>query len=337
MEYNFGGEWQLGPKLNSGSFGELFKGKNIYTQEEIAIKLEPIAYKTDQLIHEAKILKHLEPALGFPKVRWYGHKTGFNVLVLDLLGPTLQELFNSVKKTLSLKTVLIIAEQLICRLEALHSFRYLHRDLKPENILIGRGNLVNLIYLIDFGLSKKFKKSNKEHIKYAEGKGFTGNQRFCSNNALMGIEQGRRDDLESLGYILIYLAKGKLPWENLQEATTSTKKEALIKVKVHLALEHLCDGIPNVFLQYMTYVKGLAFTAKPDYAYVKKIFRDFFIENQFVHDNAFEWRFQKVFLQNTKIGRIEKNAEFLPKIEFETTVHKEPEPNKSENNSCKLF
>ena len=336
MEYNFGGEWRLERKISSGAFGEIFKGRNIYTQEEVAIKLEPIACKTNQLLQEAKTLKHLEPALGFPKVRWYGQKNGFNALVLDLLGPTLQELFNSVKKSLSLKTVLVIAEQLISRIQALHSFHYLHRDLKPENILIGRGKFSHLIYLIDFGLSKKFKKSNKEHIRYREGKGFTGNQRFCSNNALMGIEQGRRDDLEALGYILIYLLKGKLPWENLQEATTSTKKEALIKIKVHLALEDLCEGCPSQFYTYMNYVKALPFTSKPDYAYLKLLFREVFVNNGFMYDNIFEWRFEHVFLSNTRVVA-QKRLEFPEKPEYEASMTKEIVPIMAEENSCRII
>mmetsp|Transcript_24917 Transcript_24917/g.24591 ORF Transcript_24917/g.24591 Transcript_24917/m.24591 type:complete len:162 (+) Transcript_24917:142-627(+) len=160
---------------------------------------------------ESAILLRLKEEPGVPKVKWYGTNGPFNVLIMDLLGYTIQELFFMCQKVFSLKTVLMIAEQAISRIESLHSYHLIHRDIKPENFLIGKNQFENIIYLIDFGLSKRYKKSPKNHIKYKQGKGFTGNQRFCSNNALLGIEQSRRDDLEALGYMLIYLLSGSLP------------------------------------------------------------------------------------------------------------------------------
>ena len=334
MEYKFGGEWCLGKKIASGSFGEIFKGTHIYTHEEVAIKLEPIASNTNQLLQEAKTLKRLEGALGFPKVRWYGHKIGFNVLVLDLLGPNLQELFNSVKKKLSLKTVLLIADQLISRIQALHSYHYLHRDIKPENILIGRGKFADLLYLIDFGLSKKFKKASKEHIRYREGKGFTGNQRFSSNNALVGIEQGRRDDLESICYVLIYFFKGCLPWEGIRQATPSLKKEALIQSKVLLSAEALCEGCPAVFYNFLTYTKSLPFSSKPDNSYLRKIFRDAFVQNEFVYDNWFEWKAQNVYLTNTATNPLVKAQEYVGKDYSNENNADNQEDKETKDSSC---
>ncbi|OMJ86115.1 hypothetical protein SteCoe_12473 [Stentor coeruleus] len=300
MDYKFGGQWCLERKITNGCFGEIFKGKNQYTQEEVAIKLEPVASKANQLLQEAKTLKRLDNALGFPKVRWYGYKGGFNVLILDLLGPNLQDLFNSLNKSLSLKSVLMIADQLLSRIQALHSYHYLHRDIKPENILIGRDNFTNLIYLIDFGLSKKFKDSTKKHIKYKEGKGFTGNQRFSSSNSLLGIEQSRRDDLEAIGYVLIYFVKGFLPWENSYNGENGQKKNPLVTSKIQVSIESLCKDCHPAFGLYMNYVKSLAFSTKPDYAYVIRIFRDAFISSDFEYDHAFEWKHMKIFLNNTK-------------------------------------
>jgi casein kinase 1 len=287
MEYELTDEWYLEKKISKGSFSEIFKGHNKATKQEVAVKLEKVSCNINQVLHEAKILKRLEPTLGFPRVYWYGATKDFNLAVLDLLGPSLQDIFISSNKRLGLKTVLIIAEQLISRVQALHSYHYLHRDIKPENILLGRGKLCNLIYLIDFGLSKKFKNSKKAHISYRDDKGFTGNQKFCSKNSLIGIEQGRRDDLEAIGYVLLYLLKGKLPWE-IPLKVNATRRLTLSEIKITVSLESLCKDCPGSFYTYMSYARSLSFSSKPDYSYIKKLFRETFVQNELIYDNIAE-------------------------------------------------
>ena len=208
----FGGKYLIGDKIGSGSFGEIYKCINIQTHEKTAIKLESVNATYSKLFNESKILKHLEGSLGIPELHCYGIDKGYNYMILDLLGPSLEDLKSFCGNKLSLKTVLMIFDQMINRVEYLHSKSLIHRDIKPENFLIGYQKRSNILYIIDFGLSKRYRDSKTlKHIPYRDTKAFTGTIRYASINTHLGIEQSRRDDLEATGYTLIYLLKGILP------------------------------------------------------------------------------------------------------------------------------
>jgi len=182
----------------------------------VAVKLEPVQSKRPQLLYEYQLYRVLAGSVGIANVRWYGVERDFNVLVLDQLGPSLEDLFNFCGRKFSTKTVLMLAEQCIVRIENLHEKGFLHRDVKPDNLLMGLGRRANQVYLIDFGLSKKYRDSRtQQHIPYCENKNLTGTARYASLNTHLGIEQGRRDDMESLGYLMMYLLRGSLPWQGL--------------------------------------------------------------------------------------------------------------------------
>eukprot|EP00913_Durusdinium_trenchii_P024513 g23012.t1 len=230
-EVTIGGKFRLGSKIGSGSFGAIHLGVNLRTGEEVAIKLEPLKSRHPQLLYEAKIYKGLAGSVGIPSIHWYGVQDSYTVMVLDLLGPSLEDLLTFCKGRLSLKTVLMVADQMINRLECVHSRNIIHRDVKPDNFLLGLGRRANQVNLIDFGLSKKYRDSKTQvHIPYREGKALTGTARYASINAHAGLEQSRRDDLEALGYVLIYLVKGCLPWQGLLSKTPKTKQERYQKI-----------------------------------------------------------------------------------------------------------
>ena len=201
MELRIGNKFRLGRKLGEGSFGDVFMGKNIISNDEVAIKLENRNAKHPQLHIEAKFLKLLQGGVGIPKLKWAGVEGDYNCLVMDLLGPSLEHLLNFCKRRFSLKTTLLLADQMIARIEFLHSKNFIHRDIKPDNFLMGVKNRGNLVYIIDFGLVKRFfdPKTNK-HIDYKEGRSLTGTARYASLNTHLGCEQSRRDDMESIGY-----------------------------------------------------------------------------------------------------------------------------------------
>ncbi|KAI3684184.1 hypothetical protein L6452_33404 [Arctium lappa] len=294
MEPRVGNKFRLGRKIGSGSFGEIYLGTNIQTNEEVAIKLENVKTKHPQLLYESKLYKILQGGTGIPNVRWYGVEGDYNVLVLDLLGPSLEDLFNFCSRKLSLKTVLMLADQMINRVEFVHCKSFLHRDIKPDNFLMGLGRRANQVYAIDFGLAKKYRDSSThQHIPYRENKNLTGTARYASMNTHLGIEQSRRDDLESLGYVLMYFLRGSLPWQGLKAGNKKQKYEKISEKKVSTSIEALCRGYPTEFASYFHYCRSLRFDDKPDYAYLKRIFRDLFIREGFQFDYVFDWTILK--------------------------------------------
>ncbi|GAU33939.1 hypothetical protein TSUD_357390 [Trifolium subterraneum] len=293
MEPRIGNKFRLGRKIGSGSFGEIYLGTNIQTNEEVAVKLENVKTKHPQLLYEAKLYKLLQGGTGIPNVKWSGVEGEYNVLVMDLLGPSLEDLFNFCNRKLSLKTVLMLADQMINRVEFFHSKSFLHRDIKPDNFLMGLGRRANQVYVIDFGLAKKFRDSTNRHIPYRENKNLTGTARYASMNTHLGIEQSRRDDLESLGYVLMYFLRGSLPWQGLKAGTKKQKYERISEKKVSTSIESLCLGYPSEFASYFHYCRSLRFDDKPDYAYLKRLLRDLFIREGFQFDYVFDWTILK--------------------------------------------
>lgn len=294
MEPRVGGKFRLGRKIGSGSFGEIYLGTNIQTNEEVAIKLENAKTKHPQLLYESKLYRILQGGTGIPNVRWFGVEGEYNVLVMDLLGPSLEDLFNFCSRKLSLKSVLMLADQMINRVEFVHSKSFLHRDIKPDNFVMGLGRRANQVYIIDFGLAKKYRDtSTHQHIPYRENKNLTGTARYASMNTHIGIEQSRRDDLESLGYVLMYFLRGSLPWQGLKAGTKKQKYEKISDKKISTSIEALCRGYPSEFASYFHYCRSLRFDDKPDYAYLKRIFRDLFIREGFQFDYVFDWTILK--------------------------------------------
>jgi serine/threonine protein kinase len=190
------------------------------------------------LFYEAKLYNTLQGGSGIANVKWCGVDGEENVLVIDLLGPSLEDLLVYCGRKFTLKTVLMLADQMITRIEFMHSKGYLHRDIKPDNFLMGLGRKANQVYIIDFGLAKRYRDSTtNRHIPYRENKNLTGTARYASCNTHLGIEQSRRDDLESLGYVLLYFLRGSLPWQGLKAATKTQKYDKICEKKISTPIE----------------------------------------------------------------------------------------------------
>eukprot|EP00703_Trepomonas_sp_PC1_P005288 JAP91318.1 Kinase, CK1 Casein kinase [Trepomonas sp. PC1] len=287
--------YELESKIGAGAFGEIWQGKNLKTNDKVAIKLEPIEAKPPQLLYESKLYKLLSGGVGIPYIYHFGadESLKMNTLVMDLLGPSLEDLFSSCKRNFTLKTTLMLADQMLTRIEFLHLKTFMHRDQKPDNYCIGRGRRKQTVFLIDYGLSKRYQIQN-QHIPYKEHKSLTGTARYCSINTHLGIEQSRRDDLESLGYILVYFIKGSLPWQGLKAATKKQKYEKILERKLAIPVEQLTRGHPSEFGAYLHYCKSLRFDDRPDYGYLRKLFRELFVREGYIYDYSFDWNEQGI-------------------------------------------
>uniref|UniRef100_A0A8C2W870 non-specific serine/threonine protein kinase n=1 Tax=Chinchilla lanigera TaxID=34839 RepID=A0A8C2W870_CHILA len=228
---------------------------------------------------------------GVPHIRWYGQEKDYNMLVMDLLGPSLEDLFNFCSRKLTMKTVLMSADQMISRMEYVYTKSFTHRDIKPDNFLMGIGHRCNKLFLIDFGLAKITDNRTRQHIPYREDKNLTGTAQYASINAHLGIEQSRGDDMESLGYVLVYFNRTSLPWQGLKDATKKQKYEKISEKKMSTPVEVLCKGFPAEFAMYLNYCRGLHFEEAPDYMYLRQLSRILF--RTLTHKYTFDWTMLK--------------------------------------------
>eukprot|EP00478_Filoreta_tenera_P000197 GABV01000197.1.p1 GENE.GABV01000197.1~~GABV01000197.1.p1 ORF type:complete len:433 (-),score=140.04 GABV01000197.1:58-1356(-) len=283
-EIHVGNRWRLAQKLGGGSFGDIYLGEDIQgAGPNVAVKLEPVNAALPQLKYEAKFLKILASSsrkfTGVATFHHFATEGDFNVLVMDLLGPSLEELFTYCRRKLSIPTVLALADQMLARIEYVHTRNIIHRDIKPDNFLVGMNrNSVNQIFVIDFGLAKRYITAHGEHIPIRENKRLTGTARYASINTHLGVEQSRRDDLESLGYVLLYFLRGSLPWQGIKAEDKNDKYQKISDKKIATSLDSLCRGFPSCFSQYLEYCRNLHFTDVPDYSYCRRLFRTAFVQ-----------------------------------------------------------
>eukprot|EP01017_Pseudomicrothorax_dubius_P050761 TRINITY_DN9658_c0_g1_i5.p1 TRINITY_DN9658_c0_g1~~TRINITY_DN9658_c0_g1_i5.p1 ORF type:complete len:565 (-),score=86.66 TRINITY_DN9658_c0_g1_i5:163-1857(-) len=285
------GKFLIKEKLGSGSFGSIYKALSFETNEIVAVKVEKHSEDSysSTLQKEARILSDMVDTQGFAKIVHYSRFEFYSVIVMSCLGFNLEKLFRHCNTKFSLPCVLILADQMLTRIEALHAKGFLHRDIKPENFVMGSGKTSRMLYLIDFGLSKAWRDGSGRHIPYKENKGMVGTARYASTNSHAGVEQSRRDDLESIGYLLVYFLKGRLPWQNLPCSSKSDKYAKIADVKSQTSAVVLCKDLPPVFITYFGYVKSLGFADAPDYKYLRKLFRQMFIQNGYDMEMPYDW------------------------------------------------
>ena len=273
-------------KLGEGSFGMIYKAE--YNDEYFALKFEDRLKGSNLLESEAAIMSYLKGP-NIPYVKSFGFSGNYQILVMQLLGKSLEDIF-TIKKKFSLKTICLLAFQMISVLEYIHNKHIIHRDIKPDNFVMGLDDLSQFCYLLDFGLAKKYRSSSTlEHYPFINRKKLTGTARYASINALRGYEQSRRDDLESVGYVLMYLLRGDLPWQGMKGKTKEERYKNILQKKIETKSNELCLGYPEELQTYIDYTRNLEYTEQPDYDMLRKLFNSIMKREKYKLDYIYDW------------------------------------------------
>ena len=243
-------------KLGKGAFGEVFLGLDKQTNNYVAIKIENSKID-NQLIQEALILKYLQGCNGIPQYHSFIKNKNYNFLITDLLGPNLESLFEKMNNHFSIKTIIYLGIEMINIIEDIHKRHIIHRDIKPENFVISLNKNLknNSIYLIDFGLSKRF---------------------------------------------LIYLYKGNLPWQDINNYKNKNEiNDKILEKKINITIDSLCEGMPNEFNELLSYIRSLQFDEKPDYDMMRKKLIDLLNKEKIsIFDINFDWNEKNLSNEN---------------------------------------
>ena len=274
-------------KIDEGSFGSIYLSQNIQTKEKVAIKIENRKTENPLLEREAYILFYLRGP-GLPEIKTFGKTKDLFILIQNLLGPSLANLLDKHSIVFTIKDICMLSIQMIERLEYIHLKNYIHRDIKPHNFLMGIDD-PDILYLIDFGLSKKYRSKKGKHIKFSINNNITGTPRYCSINGLRGAEQSRRDDLESLFYVIIYFFRGNLPWQNLKIKSRQERFNQINYLKKNISYKILCKNLPQELYNFGTYIKHLKFEEDPDYNFLRNCFYSILKNINEKNDNKFSW------------------------------------------------
>ena len=280
--------YKLIKRLGAGSFGSIYEA--VYQNQYYAIKLEEKNRGQDLLETEAYIMSYLHGP-GLPFVKSYGYSSKHNILVMELMGESLEDKFEGfVVKKMSNRCVCNIGYQMIEILEYIHNKHVIHRDIKPDNFVVGRGEKRKYIYILDFGLSKKYRSSRTlKHYQILKSKNLTGTARYASINALNGLTQSRRDDLEAVGYVLMYFLRGRLPWQGIPVKNKEDRYRKIMEKKMATSAEELCMGFPNEFADYINYTRNLQYEQDPDYNYLKNLFLNVLSKSGYRVDCYYDW------------------------------------------------
>lgn len=312
------GTYQIVKEIGRGSFGTVYDVINTKDSRKYALKLEDPRIERSQLANEYSVYLSLSNVIGVPKIYFFGKHKQYTYMIIERLGPSLSHIHNE-RARFTLKSCCIVMKRLLNILESIHEHGWIYRDMKPENVLI----YDNEIYLIDYGMCKKYIVNGK-HIPERQNKVLTGTARYASVNTHLGFEQARRDDLEGLFYVVIYLYLGFLPWMGVPAPTRKEKYAKIGEIKNGTKAEVLCSDIPGkkYFILILEYIKSIGFEQKPDYNYIRDLIDDLMRKNKIIDDNVFDWTDRNFRSKEKKLSRSEKHS--VPKENISSKKNETP-------------
>ena len=281
----------LSKKLGEGAFGKIYECQNIKNKQTYAAKIEYHSAPNPQLYQESKIMTEMKGKLGFPTCYQVIYLKQELVMVTDLLGPNIQDIMDNIEgKKFTMKSTLILTEQMLKRLRDLHEKGIIHRDMKPENFVIGKGKNEKLIYMIDFGLSRHYLiEKTQQHIPMKSDRAIVGTLRYISMNCHEGLEVSRRDDLESLAYMMIHFVIGELPWMGIKAKSLGEKYKRVYEKKQETVPDDICKILPDEMKSFLQHILNLEFEEKPNYDYLEGLIKSLKSKYGFKNDDNFEW------------------------------------------------
>ena len=281
-------------KLGEGSFGKVYKAE--YNGEYYALKFESRSRTKSLLEMESTIMAYLQGP-NIPYIKSFGYSGDYNLLVMQYMDKSLEDIFH-IRKTFSIKTTAMIGFQLIGVLHFIHDKNFIHRDVKPDNCVMGSEELNENLYLIDFGLAKKYRSSRTlKQYPMTRKKKLTGTARYASIHALEGYEQSRRDDMEAVGYVMAYLLRGGLPWQGLKMKTKENKYKNILEKKKEISSEELFKGFPNEFAEILDNVKKLEYLDEPEYEMLRNKLLSLCKRLNYKFDYIYDWTTEKDLLK----------------------------------------
>ena len=303
-------------KLGKGTFGSVFKAE--YDKKYYALKFESLKKGHNLLENEAEIMDYLQ-GTNIPYVELFSSTNEYNILVMELLGKSLDSQFKKLQR-FSLKTVCMLGDQILSILEYIHDHHIVHRDIKPDNFCMGLDYNSKYVYLVDFGLAKKYRSSaTLIHYPLINKRRLTGTPRYASINALKGFEQSRRDDLESLSYVLIYFLRGELPWQHINAKTKDERNQKILEKKMELSSSTLCEGFPIEFEKFLDYTKNLEYSAKPNYDMLRNLIMTVMDKNNLKYNYVYDWTTKEEIKFRANEDYWRKEEEELDKKEVYST------------------
>ena len=320
----------LSKKLGEGAFGKIYECQNIKNKQTYAAKIEYHSAPNPQLYQESKIMTEMKGKLGFPTCYQVIYLKQELVMVTDLLGPNIQDIMDNIEgKKFTMKSTLILTEQMLKRLRDLHEKGIIHRDIKPENFVIGKGKNEKLIYMIDFGLSRHYLiEKTQQHIPMKSDRAIVGTLRYISMNCHEGLEVSRRDDLESLAYMMIHFVIGELPWMGIKAKSLGEKYKRVYEKKQETVPDEITKILPDEMKSFLKHILELEFEQKPNYDYLSGLIKSLKSKYGYQDDN-FEWLepsiIKELYIKISQNKNEKQNSSAMNNFVMEEDV-KEDEP-----------